>query len=605
MYGKSVRVHLINSIHVDPATAESYPDFEKDVREQLEASTRKFDKLKTTISNLVRFTQDIRGYVDVDLLEDKANRARPNMDVVRSLRLTKYILSTLIYLTKGDAKLVEDMKPDQSFFERRPNLAEVVRTGTDVDTVLLALYNESPRKFVTDYDPRYAIPALLKRVLSTKTTHQALLGSHFHHVHSRQFEESMYLLTGAVLRLLFNVEDADTDMDIMLYVVRSRGGKPVRLKRVFGDDVKMVHRKIDHSLFLLKEAATYVLQETQKDSSFIQQILNQSFVLNVLEGAKGVMRNLDRLDSLLAGMSRLEAHGLRLCARIKSETGTCVDQLNGMMNSDLYRELVLLARDMKESGSRFFSLLQSIYGFYVGLAVRNKIGMGELLDRLERTLASHFTTISTYIGSVTGFEKQLGAFRQGHGMYTLIEEGRSEFYKTLIHEVSQVSISFTTSTERGKLFLRHLKSFEDFDLLYDPLHGDRIKSITEPIITMRETFPPESKFSLSRFVDLQNPDPDAMRNSYRKVMRIRLYAEAILEFYGSPLEDGRYLFDPAAVRKESAAAREHLKAIIGYCKEHAPVSGQSPGMPLAGPGELETEQEERLRRTADRPAELG
>lgn len=577
--GKNVRVHLINSIHVDPARAGSYSDFERDIREQLEASTRKFEKLKTTISNLVRFTHDIRGFVDVDLLEEKANRLRPNMDVVRSLRLTKYILSTLIYLTRGDAQFVENMKPEEAFFARRPHLAEVVRSGTDVDTVLLSLYNESPRKFIADHDPQYAIPVLLREILARRTRHRSLLGSHFHHVHSRQFEESMYLVTGAVLRLLFNVEETDTDMDIMLYLVRSRGQKPVRLKRVFGEDVKKVHQKIDHALFLLKEAAAYVLQETQRDSSFIQRILNQSFVVSALESARGVMKNLDNLDSLLAGMSKLEGRWLRLCWKIKEETSATTDELNRMMDSDVYRELLLLARDMKESGSRFFTLLQSVFGFHANLAARNKIGMTELLDRLERTLASLYTTIASYLASVPGFERQLDTFRQGHGTFTLIEEGRSEFYRTIIHEVSQVYVSFTTSTERGKLFRHHLKSLEDFDLLYDPLYGDRIKSITDPIIGLRETFPAESKFNLARFVGA-DPDPDAMRRSYRKIMRVRLLAEAILDFFGNPQDNGKYLFDPAAVRKESATARQHLKVIIGYCREHIQTHGQGePGTP--------------------------
>jgi hypothetical protein len=79
-------VHLINSIHIDPSKTRNYPELASDVKDQLKSSTRKFDKLKTTVSNLVKYTKDLRGFVDVDLLEKKASRFNPNMDVVRSLR---------------------------------------------------------------------------------------------------------------------------------------------------------------------------------------------------------------------------------------------------------------------------------------------------------------------------------------------------------------------------------------------------------------------------------------------------------------------------------------------------------------------------------------
>ena len=571
---KSVPVHLINSIHIDPSKARSFQDFESDIREQLKSSTKKFEQLKTTISNLTKYTRDIRGFIDVDLLEEKASRFNPNMDVVRSLRLTKYILSTMIYLTNGDAKYIDNMKPNEEFFEKRPHLGEIVKARKDVDPVLLSLYNESPRKFIADHSPQYAIRVLLEEILITKSRHKSFMDSHFFHTHSRQFEESMFMLTGAVLRLLFNVEEVDTDMDIMLYFIKSKGRKPVRLKRVFGDDVRGVHKKIDHSLFLLKEAASYVLKETEKDSSFIQQILNQSYVANVLESSRGVMKNLDDLDRLLDRMSRLKTDIIHLCWNIKDKTGENTRRLNKMMDSSAYKDLLLLARDMKEVGNTFFSLLQEIYRYFAAIAARNRIGMNELLDRLEKSLASHFSSISNYLKFIPVFEKKLDSFRKSYGQFTLIEEGKSEFYKTIIHEVSQVYINFSTSTERGKIFFKHLRSYEDFELLYDPLYGDKIRNITEPILALRETFPAESKFNLVRFVGREDVHPDAMRNSYRKIMRIRLFAEAILDFYGNLPDNGKYTFDSSAVKKETSDVRQHLKVIIGYCKEYVDVHGE-------------------------------
>ncbi len=111
----------------------------------------------------MEYTRDLRGFVDVDLLEEKASRYKPNMAVVRSLRLTKYVLATLIYLTKGDPKYIDDLKPAKEFFEKHPHLAAIRTSRKDVDTVLLALYNELPRKFVADTSPRYRIKALLER----------------------------------------------------------------------------------------------------------------------------------------------------------------------------------------------------------------------------------------------------------------------------------------------------------------------------------------------------------------------------------------------------------------------------------------------------------
>jgi hypothetical protein len=561
-------IHLINSIRIDPSKARSYKEFETDLRSQLEASARRFEKLKATISNLTRFTRDIRGFVDVDLLEEKADRFKPNMDVVRSLRLVKYVLSTMIYLTKGDAKYVENMKPGPSFFEKRPHLAERVKTGKDLDTVLLALYNESPRRFIADHSPEYAIPRLLEEILITRSKYKSFLDRHVFHAHARQFEESMCMLTGAVLRLLFNVEEVDTDLDIMLYFEKSKGRRPVRLKRVFEDDVKSVHRRIDHSLFLLKEAAQCVLQETERDSSFIQRILNQSYVANVLAGAEGTIKDLDRLDLLLNGIGKWKTKGIRLCWGIRDGTAEDARRLNLMMDGPEYRDLLLLARDMKEAGNAYFSLLQKVFGYFADLSARNGIGMEDLLLRLEKSLGSHFAAITKYLQFVPMIEKSLESFRRSYGQFTLIEEGQSEFYKTIIHEVSQVYINFSTSTERGKLFRKHLKSYEDFDLLYDPLYGDKIANITDPILRMRESFPAESKFNLARFVGRDAARPDAMRNAYRRILRIGIAADAILDFYGNLPDNGKYMFDCAAAKDESSAARQHLSVIHGYCMEY-------------------------------------
>ena len=577
--GKSTRVHLINSIRVDPARAESYPDFEADLRRQLASSARRFEKLKTMIAHLVRFTTDIRGVIDVDLLEERAGRIRPNMDVVRSLRLVKYILSTLIYLLKGDEKYVEDLKPGEAFFRARPRLADAVRTGADVDTVLLALYNESPRKHVADTDPRYGIRSLLKEILTARSGGRPPGGDLFFRVHATQFEEGMYRLTGGVLRLLFNVEEVETDMDIMLYLVRTGGRRPVRMKRVFADDVRTVHAAVDHVLFLLQEAARYVLEETRKDASFIQQILSASYVANVLHAARSVLKGLDTLDAHLGGMRRLESR-MRISRSIREHTAEATDTMNQMMNGDAYRELLLLSRDMKECGALFFMHLQSVYGFYAALATRNRMGFFELLDRLEGSLRSHFATITRYLRSVPGLQARLDAFRRNYATITMIEEGRSDLYRTIIHEVSQVAINFTTSTERGKLFRRRLKAYEDFDLLYDPLYGDRIRAITDPIIRMRDTFPAQSRFNLGRFIGREKIDPDAMRASYRKIMRIRMFADAILAFHGSLRDTGAYAFDPAVVSGESAQVRRHLMAISGYCREYQAAHGGETQAPV-------------------------
>ena len=570
-------MHLINSIHVDPSKARSYPELASEIKDQLTSSTRRFEKLKTTVSNLVKYTKDIRGFIDVDLLEKRANRFNPNMDVVRSLRLVKYILSTMIYLTKGDEKYMENMKPDEEFFKTRPQLSEIVRTRKDIDTVLLSLYNELPRKFITDYSPHYDIKGLLEEILVTKSRRKSLMESHSFQTQSRQFEESMYMLTGAVLRLLFNVEESDTDMDIMLYFIKSKKNKPVRLKRVFADDVRRVHKKIDHSLFLLKEATNYVLQETEKDPSFIQQILNQSYIANVLEGSKGVLKNVDALDSLLDGLSKLKTDMIHLCWTMKDKTSEQTRTLNKLMDSSAYRDLLLLSRDMKEVGNAFFAHLQDVCGFFAALAAQNKVSMAELLDRLEESFTSHFSTIDDYLKFIPGFEKKLDSFRKSYGQLTLIEEGRSELYQTIIHETSQVYMNFTTSTERGKIFHKHLVSYEDFDLLFDPLYGDKIKNITDPIIELRETFPPESKFNLLRFVGTDSINPDAMRNSYRKIMRVQLCADAILDFYGNLLENDKYMFDTAAVRQESANMRHHLNEIVKYCSIYDDVHGEKDG----------------------------
>lgn len=558
-------VYLINSIYIDPSRARTYPEVEIQIKEQLKSSARKFEKLKATVSSLVKYTRDIKGFTDIDLLEKRANRLKPNMDVVRSLRLTKYILATMIYLTRGDERYIEGMKPGEEFFKTHPQLDEIVRRRKDVDTVLLALYNESPRKFVADTSPLYRIPRLLEQILVPHPRRPSRMISHSFHTQSMQFEESMCTLTGAVLRLLFNVKESDTDMDIMLFFIRSRGARPVRLKRVFSDGVKRINRKIDHSLFLLKEAANYVLEETERNPSFIQQVLNQSYVENVLESSRQLLKDVDALDSLLDGLSRLKADMVHLCWTIRDRTSEKTARLNRMMDSSAYRDLLLLSRDMKDAGNAFFTDLQDVYGFFVAYAAQSRIGLDELLGRLEGSFTSHFTAIDDYLRFIPDFEKKLDSFRNSYGQLTLIEEGRSEFYKTLIHEMSQVCINFTTSIARGKLFHKHLKAFEDFELLYDPLYGDRIANITEPIIALRQTFPAESKFNLTRFMGRDSVVPDAMRNSYRKIMRLQLCADAILEFYGNLIDNDRYMFDVSAVKQESSNLRRHLDEIVRYC----------------------------------------
>ncbi len=166
------------------------------------------------------------------------------------------------------------------------------------------------------------------------------------------------------------------------------------------------------------------------------------------------------------------------------------------------------------------------------------------------------------------------AFRKDYGQLTLIEGGQSDFYRTVIHEVSQVSINFTTSTERGRMLARHLESLEEIDLLFDPLYGDKIRNITGPIMRLHETFPVQSRFNLGRFTGHEYRDPDLMSTSYRKIMRIGLCAEAILGFYGNLLDNGRYMFDVSAVSGESSAVREHLAGIVRYCTDAA---GGRPG----------------------------
>ena len=42
---KDTHVHLIDGIWVDPARARSHPEFRRDIGEQLEASTRRFEKV--------------------------------------------------------------------------------------------------------------------------------------------------------------------------------------------------------------------------------------------------------------------------------------------------------------------------------------------------------------------------------------------------------------------------------------------------------------------------------------------------------------------------------------------------------------------------------
>jgi hypothetical protein len=557
-------MRLINSIQIDPTKTRSYPELEKEIREQLDSSTRKFERLKSTISNLVEYTRDIRGFIDIDLLEQKAGRYKPNMAVVRSLRLVKYLLATLIHLTKGDPTYLDGMKPAKEFFDKRPQLRAILTARKDVDTVLLALYNEPPRKFVADNDPRYRITGLLEEILSTRSRRLLRRGSVFHEVHGRQFEESMCAVTGAVLRLLFNVQEVDTDLDVMLYLAKSKGEKPVRMKRVFADDVRGVHQKIDHALFLLREAANYVLAATGQDPSFIQQILNQTFVESVLDGCGALTKELDTFDILLAELGRLKADTMHLWWTLVDRTSTDVKALNAMMDSSAYRDLLLLARDMKEVGKTFFTHVQHLFGHFADIAAREHVRMNELLDRLEFSLNAQFLAIERYLDFLPGLEKKLDTFRRDFGQLTLVEGGQSDFYRTIIHEVSQVGINLTTSTERGKIFRKHLRAYEELELLFDPLYGDKLRNIAEPILRLHETFPVESVFNLGRFVGHEYGDAEIMKTSYRTIVRIGMYADAVLEFYGNLLENGKYLFDVTAVKDEAVLVRSHLVGIARH-----------------------------------------
>jgi hypothetical protein len=569
-------MRLINSIRIDPAKISSYPELEQDIRGQLDSSTRKFERLKSTISNLVEYTRDIRGFVDVDLLEQKAGRYKPNMAVVRSLRLVKYVLATLIHLTKGDPSYLDGMKPAQDFFDRRPRLRSILAARKDTDAVLLALYNESPRRFMTDTDPRYRITGLLEEILDTRTRRLPRGSSVFHEVHGRQFEESMCAVTGAVLRLLFNVQEVDTDLDVMLYLVKSEGERPVRMKRVFADDVKGVHQKIDHALFLLREAANYVLAASGRDPSFIQMILNQTFVESVLDGCRVLTKELDTFDILLAELGRLKADTMHLWWNLRDATVPEVRALNALMDSPAYRDLLLLARDMKEVGETFFAHVQRLFGYFADLAARERIGLRDLLDRLELSLNAQFLAIERYLDFLPGLEKKLDAFRRDFAQLTLVEGGRSDLYRTIIHEVSQVGINLTTPAERGKIFRTHLRAYEELDLLFDPLYGDKLKNIAEPILHLHETFPPQSVFNLGRFTGHEYRNAVIMKESYRTIVRIGMHADAILDFYGNLLENGKYLFDVSAVKDESALVRRHLETIARH-GDTAIASRQSPG----------------------------
>ncbi len=557
-------MRLINSIQIDPTKISSYPELEKEIRGQLDSSTRKFERLKATISNLVEYTRDIRGVVDVDLLEQKAGRYKPNMAVVRSLRLVKYVLATLIHLTKGDPTYLDGMRPAKEFFDRRPRLRAIIAARKDVDTVLLALYNEPPRKFVADEDPRYRITGLLEQILVTRSRRLPGRGSVFHEAHGRQFEESMCAVTGAVLRLLFNVQEVDTDLDVMLFLVKSKGEKPVRMKRVFADDVRSVHQKIDHALFLLREAANYVLAATGHDPSFIQQILNQTFVESVLDGCGALTKELDTFDILLAELGRLKSGTMHLWWTVRDGTSADVKALNAMMDSPAYRDLLLLARDMKPVGQTFFTHVQHLFGYFADLAAREQAGMNDVLDRFALSLEAHFLAIERYLDFIPGLEKKLDAFRRDFGQLTLVEGGQSEFYRTIIHEVSQVGINLTTSVERGRLFRRHLGAYEELELVFDPLYGDKLRNIVEPILRLHETFPAQSVFNLGRFVGHEYRDAETMKTGYRTIVRIGMYADAILEFYGNLLENGKYLFDATAMKDEAALVRGHLESIARH-----------------------------------------
>jgi hypothetical protein len=557
-------MRLINSIQIDPTKISSYPELEKEIRGQLDSSTRKFERLKSTISNLVEYTRDIRGFVDVDLLEQKAGRYKPNMAVVRSLRLVKYALATLIHLTKGDPTYLVGMKPAKEFFDKRPQLRAILTTRKDVDTVLLALYNESPHKFVADNDPRYRITGLLEEILVTRSRRLPRGGSVFHEVHARQFEESMCAVTGAVLRLLFNVQEVDTDLDVMLYLAKSKGEKPVRMKRVFSDDVRSVHQKIEHALFLLREAANYVLTATGQDPSFIQQILNQTFVESVLDGCRVLTKELDTYDILLAELGRLKTDTMHLWWTLLDRTSPDVRALNAMMDSSVYRELLLLARDMKEVGETFFTHVQHLFGYFADVAAHEHMGMNDLLDRFELSLNAHFLAIERYLDFLPGLEKKLDAFRNDFGQLTLVEGGQSDFYPTIIHEVSQIGINLTTSTERGKIFRNHLREYEELELLFDPLYGDKLRNIAEPILRLHETFPAQSVLNLGRFTSHEYRDAEIMKTSYRKIVRIGMCADAILDFYGNLLENGKYMFDVSAAKDESALVRGHLESIAHH-----------------------------------------
>jgi hypothetical protein len=71
-------------------------------------------------------------------------------------------------------------------------------------------------------------------------------------------------------------------------------------------------------------------------------------------------------------------------------------------------------------------------------------------------------------------------------------------------------------------------------------------------------------FSLGRFTGHEYGDAGIMKTSYRMIVRIGMYADAILDFYGNLLENGKYLFDVTAVKDEAARARGHLEGIARH-----------------------------------------
>ncbi|MBW8003605.1 MAG: hypothetical protein FVQ80_16600 [Planctomycetes bacterium] len=435
------------------------------------------------------------------------------------------------------------------------------------DPVLLALYNEPLGKFVTDNNPQYRFVSLLSEILLAPEQENVVEDyAGFYH-YKQQFDESIRVLVRSILCTLFYIAGSDNDKDIMRFFDESNEDKKMVLKRIIRDDANYINSKVDHSLRILKDASNYILTETKKDPSFIQKLLNKSYLENLLSDTALLHTRLKTMQSFVKRMRVIKDKLIGISYRVLDNTSEGIDELNKMMNSSAYQQLLLLVRDANSEGDQFFKHFQQVFGFFADYANSKKAAFAEALDNLEKNMTNGFRAVEVYLKIVPKMAEKLEDYRKNYSHVTLIEEGMSEFYKGLIHRISQIYVDFFPSQERGKIVYKHEKELDELLLIYKPMYGDRIRGITDPIIDNNNLFQGNSEYNLTRYIakDDKKRDPDAIYHYYKEILMIRSCAKALADFYGSLLDDNTS-FDVTGLEDEIRAVMKRLKAIYNYSR---------------------------------------